>query len=158
VKLLALTLPAVIAAAVLALPAPHDVAPPTPVPAPLPGQILQGEARLGADGLLELAGHRIGLLGALLPRAERNCAGDAKSVFCNDPAARAVNERIAGARIECIVHAGPAGQPLGRCSLGDGDLNAMLVVAGSALADPRTSTDYVQLGQQAADMWKQAGL
>jgi endonuclease YncB( thermonuclease family) len=116
-----------------------------------------GLVRVIDGDTISLAGQRIRLEGLDAPELAQACTRDGVTWPCGRDAALALNQRLQGRTVTCIV----SGQDrfdrnLARCHDAGGDIGAWLVQEGLAVAATRYSWRY--LPEEIAARWHGRGL
>ena len=104
-----------------------------------------GRARVIDGDTLEIAAQRIRLHGIDAPEARQFCRGKDGAWPCGAEATKALRSMIRNAAVSCIERDQDRyGRIVAVCFVGDGDLNAAMVLKGWALAYRQYSVDYVK--------------
>lgn len=126
-----------------------------------PGTVLAevaGKPRIIDGATLEIAGQRFRLAGIETPAPDQTCRRAGQEYACGTVARAMLWDLVGGREVRCepVVNAGTAdtgsaggGITLATCRAGDTDLNAGMVVAGWALADPAAAASYGALEDEA---------
>lgn len=106
---------------------------------------LAGRASVIDGDTIEIQGARIRLHGIDAPESGQWCLdGAAEGYRCGQTAAFALADRISNRNVRCdLLDRDQYGRHIGRCFLGEDDLNEWLVRQGQAVANRRFSTEYV---------------
>ncbi len=98
-------------------------------------ETITGDVEIIDGDSLRIAGREVRLEGIDAPELEQTCERDGRSYPCGRLAKRALADLRAAGTARCRLSGTDRyGRGLGRCSVGDNDLNAALVRAGWAIA------------------------
>jgi endonuclease YncB( thermonuclease family) len=93
---------------------------------------------------LKIGEREVRLYGIDAPELAQICQRDGRAWECGSEAAYQLSKLVKGKQVTCAVMGGDTfGRTLGRCRVGEVDLNRTMVATGYALAYRRYSTDYV---------------
>lgn len=121
---------------------------------------LAGRASVVDGDTIEVRGERIRFHGIDAPESGQWCLdGSGKGYRCGQMAAFALADRIEIQNVRChLLDRDQYGRHVGRCFLGETDLNAWMVRQGQAVAYRQFSTEYVPAEdaarQKGAGMWQ----
>jgi endonuclease YncB( thermonuclease family) len=112
---------------------------------------LTGRASVIDGDTIDIRNERIRLHGIDAPESAQWCLdGAGQGYRCGQQAAFALADRIGAQNIRCdLLDRDRYGRHIGRCFLGEADLNAWMVRQGQAVAYRRFSTEYVAVEEAA---------
>ncbi|HEX2256390.1 MAG TPA: thermonuclease family protein [Afifellaceae bacterium] len=112
---------------------------------------LTGRASVIDGDAIDIRGERIRLHGIDAPESGQWCLDGAGLGYrCGQQAAFALADRIGAQNVRCnLLERDQYDRHIGRCFLGEADLNAWMVRQGQAVAYRRFSTEYVPVEEAA---------
>lgn len=111
---------------------------------------LVGVASVIDGDTIEIHGDRVRLEGIDAPESSQLCAQNGKTWRCGQKASLALSDFIGRQTVTCKgVGKDKYGRFLGRCSVGNVELNAWMVSNGFALAYRKYSVEYIELEKEA---------
>ncbi len=109
-----------------------------------------GIARAGDGDSLTVNGTRVRLFGIDAPELDQSCRRGGQEWACGSAATAELARLVTGKQVRCVpMGTDQHGRMLGRCNVGNVDVNRAMVASGYAVAFRRYSNDYVADEQSA---------